>query len=216
MLYPGDTINVLLPLSRTDGANPNVTSVPQITIINVGTGVAAVTAQTMTLVTGTQKTYKYAWAVPVGQALGDYLAIASYVVDAVTFTGKYVDSFRIGDSRVTGVVALDGTVAKDSTVAKDATVAKAADIASMNPDTSATIQAIKAQTDLIPPTPATEAVALDIQDKVTQLQDASYGRMDLDKTVNPQILTVRKVSDNTIRKQFQMTDDGNTTQRTPV
>lgn len=216
MLYAGDIVHILLPLLRTDGVDPTVTSIPSITIIHVPTGTAMVTAQTMTLIAGTQKVYKYSWSIPGTAQIGEYLSIATWVADGVTFTGRYVKDFRVGDSRVTGVVALDSTVAKDGTVAKDATVAKASQLTGLNPDNSAAVLAIKAKTDNLPASPASEGTLTAVQSTVSDIYDAEFGETVLDKTVTPQVVTVRKTSDNSVLKQFEMTDGVSETRRHPL
>lgn len=216
MLYPGDTVNILLPILRADGVDPTVTSIPSITIIHVPTNTAVVTAQTMTLISGTQKVYKYSWSISGTAVIGEYLAIATWVADGVTYTGRYIKDFRVGDSRVTGVVALDSTVAKDGTVAKDATVAKASQLTALNPDNSSVVLAIKAKTDNLPASPASESTLTAVQSQVTEIHDAEFGEVVLDKTVSPQVVTVRKVSDNSVLKQFEMTDGNSETRRHPI
>jgi hypothetical protein len=220
VVYPGDTYNFLLILRGTNGVDPGVSGTPTITIIDAATGTAQVTNQNMTLIATSKKVYKYAWAIPATQTAGRYIAIADYAVDLAggvsysTYDNVHIETVDIGDTRIQGKVALDDTVAKDSTVAKDATVAHATDIVAVNPENSASVQAIKAKTDLLPVTPADQTTLTAVQSAVQAVQDAALCHMTIDKTVIPNTLTIRRFGDNVILAVYNLTDDSNSTIRT--
>ena len=50
MIYPGDTHQIVFSLSHANGTTPSVTTAPLVTLINLTTGAAVVTAAAMTLV----------------------------------------------------------------------------------------------------------------------------------------------------------------------
>ena len=212
MLYPGDIRTFLLSLSHTDGSAPTVTTAPLITVIRLIDGVSVTTAQAMVLVTGTSLVYAYPWNTA-GLANGDYLAVVSYAADGATINGRFLENVRLGDTRVTGLVALDSTVAHDATVAKDATVAHLADLATINPSTSAAVLGIKAKTDTLPTNPASQDSLLALTQLITDVHDVSLGTWVVDKTQNPKVLTFRRL-DGSVLANFQITEDTNSATRT--
>lgn len=212
MRYPGDSINFVLPISHEDGSLPNVTTAPLITILYLGTLQAVVTAAPMTLIQGTRLVYAYAWNSS-DQQNGDYLAIVSYAADGNTFNGQFLSKVELGDTNITGTVALDGTVAKDATVAKDQTVAHITDLESISPDQSEAVLAIKAKTDTLPTTPAAQSDVTDLTQFLTDIHDAVLGSWIVDKTQNPKQLSFRRL-DGTTLATFSVTEDGNSAART--
>ena len=214
-LYPGDIYTFLLSITVSSGAAPNVTVVPQLQILALpgGSGVLG-SPVTMTLLAGTQAIYVYQWSIPTNQVPGDYCAIISYASDGITVSSRFLDQIRIGDSRITGVVALDSTVAKDLTVAKASVTAKTSDLASISPDTSATVLAIKAKTDSLPTNPASEDLASTILSRATDARDGILGTMNIDRTVSPVVLTILRVADSSLLATFNLTEDSTSTSRT--
>ncbi len=155
MIYPGDTYTLLFALSETNGTTPNVTTPPLVTVIQLSTGTPVVSAQAMTLVTGTTLVYSYAWNTA-SLTNGDYLAVVSYAADGNTFNGKFLERIRLGDTNITGPVALASLVALNSTVAKDATVAHITDLQTINPSTSTVVLAIQSAVNALPNTLASQ------------------------------------------------------------
>jgi len=163
---------------------------------------------------GTTLVYSYLWNTAAA-ANGDYLAVVSYAADGNTFNGQFVERIRLGDSRITGAVALDATVAHDATVAKDATVAHLTDLATISPNTSTVVLAIKAKTDLLPANPASGDALTLITSLLTDVHDAQLGTWSVDKTQNPKVLTFKRL-DGTTLASFQVTEDSNSAARTVI
>jgi hypothetical protein len=57
-----------------------------------------------------RKVYSFAWNTA-GNLNGDYLAVVSYAADGNTFNDQFVEKIHLGDTYVTGPIALDATVA---------------------------------------------------------------------------------------------------------
>ena len=184
MTYPGDVYFLVLPLSRADGATPAVAMPPLITIVNLQTGVAAVSpAPQMTLQSGMASTYVYRWDTS-GLSNGTYLASVTYAVDGVAFTNQFLEKVSLGDSRIIGQVAQEATTAKELTVAKDATVLHNADFSFV--DTSAVLQAILTKLSGVTSKDDLAAVAATLQD----VRDAATGTWVVDKVAGT--LTMRR------------------------
>jgi hypothetical protein len=214
MIYSGDIYNFVLSLTHTDGTTPNVTVTPLITIIQLSTNLPVATIQTMTVITGTAVAYSYAWNT-VGVSDGDYAAVVSYAVDGTTINNRYLERVHVGDSRVTGPVALDATVAHDATVAKDSTVAHITDLGAIDPANSATILAIKAKTDTLPVNPASQDTLNTALALINDIHDVSMGTWTIDKTQNPKILSLHRL-DGSVLVSFQVTEDSNSAARTKI
>ena len=187
---------------------------PVVTIVRLVDGVVVVNSQAMTLLAGTQAVWTYPWNTT-GAMNGNYVSIVSYASDGLTISGRLLSALTLGDSRITGTVALDSTVAKDATVAKDSTVAHFTDLASVLPDTSATVLAIKAKTDNLPAAPADNAVLSTVAANVQDLHDFNSGTWTIDKTQNPQVLTILRPSGAVFLK-LQLTDSSTATVRMPT
>lgn len=213
MVYSGDTHQFVLSITKSDGSDPLVTATPTITVVRLRDQVALVTAQAMTLITGTQEIYTYAWHTT-GVEDGDYLAFVSYATDGVVVTSRYLDRVRIGDARVTGVVAQDATVAKDGTVAKDATVAKASAVGQL-PTMSETLARIESKVNQLPVRPADEATLEVLEAMLQDVKDAELGTWIIDKTVNPKVLSLRRL-DGTTLAQYQLSEDDVTAVRSKI
>lgn len=213
MFYPGDSYTFLLTITLATGAGPTITTAPVITVVNLSTGSAVVTGQTMTAITGTSsQVYKYIWNTA-GLADGDYIGLVSYAHDSITINSQLLEKVHLGDSRVVGVVAQDATVAKDGTVAKDSTVAHTTDLVSISPNNSSVVLAIKAKTDLLPATPADNATLIAVQSAITDIHNAVMGTWVIDKTQSPQVLTFFN-SDSSVLARFQLSDGPTATNRT--
>lgn len=198
MTFPGDTHVIVLPISLASGANPNVTSVPRITVVNAITQEVVLPSTPMTLISGSQKTYVYAWDTS-GTPEGSYLAVVSYAADNIIVNGRAVEKIVLGNSRVTGRVALDATVAKQDSVAKDATVLKFTEY--QPPHTSAIIQAIKSAVDRIPNNPATAESIASLAAVVGDLHDCSFGTWEINRNTG-QFTMKRK--DGTVLQTFHI------------
>jgi hypothetical protein len=214
MIYPGDTSNVVLSITRSDGTAPVTTVSPVVSIVRLVDGVVVVNSQAMTLLAGTQAVWVYPWNTA-GALNGNYVTIVSYASDGLTISGRLLSTLTLGDSRITGAVALDSTVAKDATVAKDSTVAHFTDLASVLPDTSPAVLAIKAKTDNLPAAPADAAVLSTVAANVQDLHDFNSGTWTIDKTQNPQVLTILRPSGAVFLK-LQLTDSSSATVRMPT
>lgn len=199
----------------TVGTSPNVTTSPILQVIRLSDFTAILgSPATMTALDASNQLWKYVWNVSTAQP-GEYISIISYAADGNTFNSIPVEKVRVGDTFVTGTVALDSTVAKDATVAKDSTVAKATDVAAVSPDASSTVLAIKAKTDNLPSDPAgMTLLGTTIQD-VIDLHDAALGNQTVDKTQNPAVLTLQR-SDNSVLAQFSLTDNPSATAKTLI
>jgi len=95
MFYPGDTVILVLPINKTDGTDPNVTTSPTVSILNAHTNaVVQINGQAavpMSLVSGTFRVYTYPWFTG-GVADGTYLAIVNYASDGITVQGRLLDT----------------------------------------------------------------------------------------------------------------------------
>lgn len=197
------------------GTTPNVTTAPVLQVIRLSDMSPMLgSPAAMTALDNTNQLWAYSWSV--GSAIsGQYVAIVSYASDGNTFTGAPIEKITVGDTRIIGTVALDGTVAKDATVAKDSTVAKSTDIAGVNPDTSATILAIKAKTDNLPVDPTGLTNIATQLSEIDDVHDALLGNQAVDKTQNPAVYTVKRVN-NSILAQYQVTDTDTQTAKTRI
>jgi hypothetical protein len=199
----------------------SVTTAPTINVVRLSDGVSIANGN-MTLVANTQLVYTFPWNTSNVQN-GDYMAVTSYVADGVVVTSRMFDRVRVGDSRVTGAVALDATVAKDASVAKDTTVAHATDIQGINPANSATILAIKAKTDALPSDPASTTTLNALLALINDIHDGQIGSMVIDKTTTPWTMTIRRDSTratnaagNSVLATYQLSEDNNGAQRLAV
>lgn len=214
MIYPGDTKNLVLSITKTDGTAPSVTVAPVVSVVRLIDQVVVANSQPMALLPGTQAVYFYAWNTT-GASNGDHVAVVSYASDGIAVSGRFLEQLYLGDSRITGVIALDATVSKDATVAKDTTVAHFTDLATVSPDNSVTVLAIKAKTDNLPVDPASLSVLSLVSQNVQDVHDYDLGTWTIDKTVNPQVLTILRPSGGVLAR-FQLTDSVTSTNRSPV
>jgi hypothetical protein len=176
MIFPGDSkyYVVQLPAPALAGNQP------QVTLVYLPSLNAVVTNAPMTQL-GSTNTWFYPWSTGSCQE-GDYLVTVSYATATQIVNGAVLEVTRLGNSRITGTVALDATVAHDATVAKQATVAKATDLQAISPDNSPAVAAIRSRTDLIPDQPAQETTLNSMNALLTDLHDAATGSWILDKS----------------------------------
>ena len=214
MYYPGDTYTFTIFITTPTGAAPTVTTAPTIQIINAGTGATMLgSAGTMTLIAGTTAVYTYVWNIPTG-AKGKYVAVASYVANGNTFSSFPFESVSIGDSYISGSVALNATVAKDGTVAKDSTVAHLTDLATISPNTSTVVLAIKAKTDLLPSIPAAQSDVQAVQADTDFIKGMVAADMSVNRNVIPRTLTY--TYNGVVLATYTLTDDSNSSGRTQI
>lgn len=206
MYYPGDFVVFVLPLQHSDGAAQLVTSVPKITILNAADGTTTLASTVMTLLAGA--TYKYSWDTA-DVADGCYVAFVSYVADALVVQDKFLGQIQLGDSRVTGLVALDETVAKDATVAKNATVLHVSDYTA--PDEAALVLAIKGKLDSLPANIASEATLQQVLTIAKDIDDATEGSLVVDKNAG-RLSLMRK--DGSVLATFQLSNTDEQSSRT--
>jgi hypothetical protein len=213
MTYPGDLYNFILSITTATGAAPSITAAPVITIVSLGTNTAIVSSQAMTVIAGTSnQVYTYNWNTT-SLPDGDYIALVSYGHDGITINSELLQKVTLGDTFITGVVALDATVAKNATVALDATVAHQADVAAIDPDTSSVVLAIQAKTANLPSNPASTTDVTNLLALITQVSNAVLGTWVVNKTVSPNVLTFFN-PDNSVLATFSLTDSTASSNRT--
>jgi hypothetical protein len=213
MIYPGDLYTFVLPITTPTGVAPNVTATPVITIVSLATNVAIISSLPMTVITGSSnQIYVYYWNTT-SLSNGDYLALVSYGTDVVTVNSQLLEKVTLGDTFITGVLALDATVAKNATVALDATVAHQTDLAALNPNNSSVVLAIQAKTNNLPADPASNTVLSTILSTVTSTNNAVLGTWVVNKQVTPNILTFF-APDNSVIATFNLTDSTMSSNRT--
>lgn len=215
MLYVGDTETLTFSLSHSDGSSPTVTVTPLITIIKVETGASVVSSASMTLLTGTNLTYYYNF-VTTGLSIGHYIAVVSYVADGNTISNLFLKNIRLGDTYITGIVALDATVAKNATVALAATTATPTQVAAVNPNISTEVLAIRAAVDTLPTNPADNDLLTTLGHTLTDVKDATLGTWLIDKTVNPNILTYKRTNNSTTMSTYTLSENSTSAQRSIV
>jgi hypothetical protein len=198
MKYPGDTYTFVFPVP---GTSPTVTATPQVTVIDASNGTAVVSSQAMNLIAGSNAVYLYNWNTT-GTGNGTYVALVSYAVSGTAVNGVFLEKLQLGDSRITGVVALDATVAKDSTVAHDASVFKKTDF--VTPSQDASIQAILGFTQNIPAAPATAAAVSALVSMLTDVHDFALGNWIGNKVNNT--LTLYRIGGGVL-KVFNAVED---------
>jgi hypothetical protein len=205
LIYPGDTYTLLLNIPPVSGAAATVTTAPLVTVIQLSTGTPVVSAQAMTLVAGSMTVYSYSWNTASLQN-GDYLALVSYAANGVTYNGVFLEQLRLGDTNITGPVALAANVALNATVAKDATVAHLTDLATINPNTSTVVLAIQSAVNAIPNNLATQDSVNMLLSLLTDVHDGQFGTWSVDKTQSPKVLTFYRL-DGSVLATYAVTED---------
>ena len=159
---------------------PNVTVSPILQIVQLSTLTAMLTTPaSMTSLDSSNQLWLYTWSIG-AITNGEYAAIVSYVADGITMNSIMLEKIQVGDSNILGTVALNATVVKDSTVAKDATVAHITDLATINPNTSSVVLAIKSSTDNLPSDPAGMTLLATTIQNIEDIHDASLGNQSVD------------------------------------
>jgi hypothetical protein len=210
VIYPGDKYTFAFPVQNADGSAPTVTSAPTITILNLATNTAVLAAPgQMTAVPGTQYVYTYTWNTA-GVSVGQYIALVSYVANGVAMNNRFLERFQLGDSYITGPVALDSTVAKDATVARDATILHKSEYVSA--DTSVVVNSILQAIQRLPETLAT-AQENSVQAQLTQdLWDATLGSWVINKTTNT--MSLYRKNGGSLLAQFSLANSNTSSSRT--
>ena len=205
MIYPGDIHVFTLPL---DGQT--VSSAPVIAVVNLITGEAVISPPAaMTLVPGSS-VYKFLWSTA-GLSDGEYLALVSYATDAQTWNNRFLETVRLGDSRVTAETAREATTAKEATAAKDATVMHQADF--VKPDDSPLVQGMYAKLEMFPTNPASADAVAALLAVLTDVSDALLGNWDIDKTLR--VMTLFRQNGNRLRA-YQLGNSAQHTSRTQL
>lgn len=214
MIYQGDTYTFILSLTNANGSTPTVGTAPSIQIINASSGSSVLSVPAnMNLVVGSTLVYTYAWSIPATTISGDYFAVVSYAMSGSVYTGQYLDRVRIGDTYVSGPVALNSTVALNATVAKDATVAHLTDLQTINPDTSSVVLSIQSKTNNLPSDPVSTTLVNNLLSLITDIHDVSLGEILIDKTINPRKMTIKRVTDGSTLAIFYLAETPTTTTR---
>lgn len=176
----------------------NVTNAPILTV-NQTTGVITVADSGTALVVN---------------ALGTGSAIATQTVSNQLISDT--DKLHIGDSNITGQVALNATVAQNATVAKDATVMKSSQYVA--PQNDPTVQTINTNVATIvgQTTGMVTAIGTLSQSSLSGLlqdvYDGIFGSWNIDQTQNPPILYFKRIN-GTIFASFQLINNPSATQR---
>lgn len=129
------------------------------------------------------------------------------------------DELHIGDSFITGQVALNATVAQNSTVAKDATVFKASSYVA--PSNDPTVQTINTSVATILANSTTEVALLGtlaqgtVAGLLQDVYDNLFGSWSIDQTVVPPVLYIKRIN-GTVIASFQLVNNNSVTQRNVV
>lgn len=213
MTHAGDSYTFTLLITSPTGATINVTTVPSIQIVNASNGTTMLSsAATMTLITGSHYLYTYNWAIPSGAPQAKYVGLVSYVANGNIFNSVPIETVLVGDSYISGPVALAATVALNATVAKDATVAHVTDLISINPENSPIMAAIKAKTDLIPTQPAAVSDVQAVQTDTQLIKGMLLADIDVNRTALPRVLTY--TYNGQVLASYTLVDDSSSSGRT--
>ncbi len=215
MIYPGDTYPIILSITAPYGATPTVTVSPLITIINLSTTSPVISSQAMTLLSGTNLLYYYNFNTT-SLSTGMYIAVASFAYNGNTYNNFFIESIKLGDTNITGPVALNSTVAKDATVAKDLTVAHLTDLATINPNTSSVVLAIQTKVNTLPTSPADNSLLTTVANLATDTRDAVIGSWIINKTANPNTLTYLRTDGVTTLSSYNVSEDSSSALKTKV
>lgn len=126
------------------------------------------------------------------------------------------DKLHVGDSNITGQVALNSTVAQNATVAKDATVMKSAQYVAPQNDplvqtigtTVASIESDTSSTTTLLGTLGAGSISGLLQD----VYDNVFGSWSIDQTLNPPVLSMKRIN-GTLIATFQLVNNPSVTQR---
>jgi hypothetical protein len=193
--------NLLTTIGFTTGSGTgsfNVTAVPILTV-NTTTGVVTCADAGTALVVGTLGT-------------GSVASISTVSNQTLSLT----DRLHVGDSYITGQVALNATVAQNATVAKDATVMKS--VQYVAPQNDPLVQTINTAVQTIFTNSNNEAALLGTLSQgtlcglVQDIYDSTFGTWTIDQTQAPPILYIASVGGVQIAS-FQLINNASTTQR---
>jgi hypothetical protein len=125
--------------------------------------------------------YEYVWNTT-GMDDGNYLALTSYTANEVTVTQRLLGKVQVGDTRLTGKVALEATAAKDLLISKAATTVQA--FAYVSPNSSLILQDIWEKVDSIPACPASQTALASLLSLLTDIKDQTLGSWVANKRMN--------------------------------
>jgi len=146
------------------------------------------------------------------QGSGNFIATNTVSNQIVSLT----DQLHIGDSNITGQVALQALVALNSTVAKDATVFKASSY--IAPGADPTIQVMATELATVFTNSAAAATLLGtlsqgtLSGLIQDVYDYSFGSWNIDQTVNPPVLYIKRINGSVIAS-FELVNNSSHTQR---
>jgi len=216
MYHIGDIVTLYLSLLPSNGSSPTVTTPPQVSVLRAlddaamdvaGTGVKTVA---MSLVTGTAALYKFNWPTST-MTNGAYAALVSYVANGITITNQLLSVILLGDSYLTGPVALASVTAKTTDVPPVSEVMLVSDFVAPSADTS--IQEILAKVNTLPTSPADQATLLSVSAQMQDIHDGVLGSWSLNKDVNPNILTLYRL-DGSVLDTYSFTNSSSIYSRT--
>ena len=179
--YSGESYSFLLFLMRNDGTPIQVTPLPLLTVVRLTDGQPVVSQAEMQRLEDMPGAYEYVWNTT-GIDDGNYLALTSYTANEVTVTQRLLGKVQVGDTRLTGKVALEATAAKDLLIAKAATTVQA--FAYVSPNSSLILQDIWEKVDSIPACPASQTALASLLSLLTDIKDQTLGSWVANKRMN--------------------------------
>jgi hypothetical protein len=194
---PGNGLTTV-GFTSTGTGSFNVTNAPMLTV-NYSTGVITVAVSGSTLV-------------ETGLGTGSAVVINTVSNQLLEST----DKLHIGDSYITGPVALNATVAQNATVAKDATVMKT--VSYVAPMNDPVVQNINTNVTTILADSSTTVSTLGtlgastISGLLQDVYDNVFGSWNIDQTANPPVLYIKRINGTPIAS-FQLVNNNTNTQR---
>jgi hypothetical protein len=179
--YSGESYSFLLFLMRNDGTPIQVTPLPLLTVVRLADEQPVVSQAEMQRLEDMPGAYEYVWNTT-GIDDGNYLALTSYTANEVTVTQRLLGKVQVGDTRLTGKVALEATAAKDLLIAKAATTVQA--FAYVSPNSSLILQDIWEKVDSIPACPASQTALASLLSLLTDIKDQTLGSWVANKRMN--------------------------------
>ena len=179
--YSGESYSFLLFLMRNDGTPLQVTPLPLLTVVRLADEQPVVSQAEMQRLEDMPGAYEYVWNTT-GMDDGNYLALTSYTANEVTVTQRLLGKVQVGDTRLTGKVALEATAAKDLLIAKAATTVQA--FAYVSPNSSLILQDIWEKVDSIPACPASQTALASLLSLLTDIKDQTLGSWVANKRMN--------------------------------
>jgi len=179
--YSGESYSFLLFLMRNDGTPLQVTPLPLLTVVRLADEQPVVSQAEMQRLEDMPGAYEYVWNTT-GIDDGNYLALTSYTANEVTVTQRLLGKVQVGDTRLTGKVALEATAAKDLLIAKAATTVQA--FAYVSPNSSLILQDIWGKVDSIPACPASQTALASLLSLLTDIKDQTLGSWVANKRMN--------------------------------